>query len=124
MANELTISASLTYADSFDVAESVTKQNFQRTPATLKPVKTIQTINTSETALLLGDGNTLTGGDMWVRNLDATNYVEIKVAAAGAIFCKLLPGRFCLVPPGSGMTAPVAIANTAAVKVEIMTVPV
>ncbi len=122
MANEVTISASLGYSDGDDVDVSVAVQNQQRTPTTKRPLKTIQAIGTAEEALQVGDGASF--GDLWVRNLDATNFVNVKVATGGAICAKLLPGRFMLIPLGSGMQAPFAIADTAACNVEIMVVPV
>jgi hypothetical protein len=57
----------------------------------------------------------------WVMlvNRDPTNYVEVKTATSGTIFARLEPaGGFCLFKCGSGVTAPYAIANTAACVIE------
>lgn len=102
-----------------DVASGT--QNFQRNVGTKRPFKTVQSIGTSEEALSVGDGGTIV--ELYLKNLDVTNYVEIKVATGGAIFGKLLPGQDMLVRLGSGAQAPFAIANTAAVALEIMAVP-
>jgi len=66
---------------------------------------------TTETTLQLG-GMSAPFGVGWFFNLDPTNYLEIKAVASGKIFCKLLPNQFALIPLGSDVTAPVAIANS------------
>jgi hypothetical protein len=122
VANEVTTTITMTYEDAFEADASVGKENFQRSVSTKRPFKNVQAIGTSEEAITLGDGGTFK--ELYLRNLDETNYVEIKVATGGAIFCKLLPGEDTLVRLGSGAQAPYAIANTAAVNLLVMAVPV
>ncbi len=55
-------------------------------------------------------------------NRDTTNYVEIYTSNGGVIFCKLKAGEGCVVPLGSGVTAPYARANTAAIELEYVIV--
>ena len=73
-------------------------------------------VATSETTIQLGGLTTL--GWAWFRNLDATNFVNIKTAASGTIIVKLPAGSSALFHFGSGVTAPVAIADTAACLIE------
>ncbi len=121
MANELTTTIAVVYSDSLTVDLTSGKQNFQRSVSTKRPFKTVQNIGTSEEAVILGDGGTIK--ELYLCNLDPTNYVEIKVATAGAIFAKLLPGEDMLVRLGSGAQAPFAIANTAACNLLIHATP-
>lgn len=121
MANEVTTTISLDYSDADDQEMTSGKENLQRSVSTQRPFKTTQNIGTSEEAITLGDGGTIK--ELYLRNLDATNYVEIKVATGGAIFAKLLPGEDMLVRLGSGAQAPYAIANTAAVDLLVHAVP-
>ena len=117
MADELTLNASMVFDDG-DSVISIDLVDLQVSPTTVRPVRLQQSIGTSEEAINLGDIST----PRWcfLKNLDATNYVEIKVATGGAIFAKLLPGEACLLPLGSGATAPYAIANTAACVLDIL----
>lgn len=86
----------------------------------------IQTIPTSEAALNLGGITNV--GAFAIRNLDETNYVEVKVGTAGAIFARLEPdangdgkgGFICGTRLGSGAQVPYLIANTDPVKVAVL----
>jgi hypothetical protein len=83
-----------------------------------------QLIGTAEEALVLGE---VSGGLGWflARNLDETNYVEIRSATgASNDIIKLLAGEFALFRWGSDVTAPFAISNTAAVLLEYFIVEV
>lgn len=84
-----------------------------------------QSIGTSEEALNLGDVSP-TGATLIVINRDTTNYVEIKDGTGGTIIAKLRANgvgvNWCCIPLGSGITAPYAIANTAACEVDIFIV--
>lgn len=118
MALEGQVSCALQFTDSLGNVESLSVGPKTFSPATLRWSKTIrQSIATSETTIQLG---AVTSPEyLLIVNRDATNYVEVKVAASGAIFAKLKPGYACLVPLGSGAQAPVAIANTAACLVDV-----
>lgn len=81
-----------------------------------------QSIGTSEEALNLGDVST-TGATLIVVNRDTTNFVSIKTGTGGTIIAKLRANgvgvNWCVIPLGSGITAPYAIADTAACEVDI-----
>ena len=57
---------------------------------------------------------------LYVRNLDTTNFVEIMTATSGTKFAKLKAGEVLLIPLSANITAPAAIADTAAVKVQYL----
>jgi hypothetical protein len=97
----------------------------QKIPIVLEDVATVaadrprwhrQNIGTTAEAINLGT----VAAPRWAVfiNRDATNYVEIFTSNGGVIFCKLLAGEGCLIPLGSGVTAPYARANTAAIELE------
>lgn len=119
MANEVTISGSLEYADSegsdelFTLAEvmfSVTDKLF---------VRHKQAIGTTEEAIDLGGLATL--GWAVFKNLSATNYVELRSATgAGNDIIKLPALGFAIFYFGSDVTAPFAIANTASCQLEYL----
>lgn len=117
MANELTLNASMNYADSESADETIEVVEKLASVATKRYTKVKQNIGTSEEAINLGDISA--PGWVLLRNRDETNYIEIKVATSAAIFAKLLPGEFCFLRLGSGAQAPYAIANTAACQLEI-----
>jgi hypothetical protein len=119
MANEAIVNATLSYADAAGVSQQLSCLGAQFSPSSLKPSQTKQTINTSETTIKLGD--TTAPGLFMMKNLDPVNYVDVKVAASGAVFARLDPdvnangkGSCCLVKLGSGAQAPVAVATGAA----------
>jgi len=117
MANEitLTISATITNGDFKDSflpgAETISQ-------TTLGGHSTVWTVGTSEEDLTVGDVGTL--GMMMIRNLDATNYVQIgkKVAGAMEASMRLRPGIPMVIQSEPGITW-TAKANTAACKVLI-----
>lgn len=78
----------------------------------------IQTVGTSEEAVNLGDLSGVTLGYAWFKNLDATNFVQIKTATSGTLMVKLKPGEAASFRFGSGITAPYIIADTASCRVE------
>lgn len=114
MADELTVS----FAASYEKASyptvtipSVSGETFDVTG--VRNIRHVQQIGTSEEALYLGELASL--GWAFFKNLDPTNYLEIRSATgAGNDIIKLLAGDFCWFRFGSDVTAPYAIANTAA----------
>lgn len=116
MANELTISGSITFNDTDETA-AVTALNASMTGTRFIHMR--QSIATSEEALGLGELSGSTLGWFWAKNLDSTNYLEIRSGTgAGNDVIKLKAGEFCLLRWGSDVTAPFAIANTAACLLE------
>lgn len=120
MADELTINVSIQYADESDVELSLAGvTDFLATIASATPLAYVgsQSIATSDTAIGLGGISSL--GYMLLINRDPTNYVNIKTATSGTIIARLDPaGGMCLLKVGSGITAPAAIADTAACVIE------
>lgn len=125
MANEVTASFSIAYDDglqerALEVADRIFSSAGQRVTCL------IQTVGITEEAVLLGDIASI--GPFAIVNLDPTNYVEVKVATAGAIFARLAPdvdadgkgGWVAMTRLGSGAQVPYMIANTAVCKVAIL----
>jgi hypothetical protein len=117
VASEFTLGASLAYEDDegtdiseilADIVDSITTKKFIHA----KPE-----IGLSEEALALGEVTAL-GWALFI-NRDETNYLEIRSASgAGNDIIKIKPGKFALFHFGSDVTAPYAVANTAACKLE------
>jgi hypothetical protein len=119
MASEITLNASLVYEDAQDMAASCANTNDIITVTTKKVVRNRQTITTSEVAINLGGVASL--GWMMFKNLDETNYIEIKTGTGGTVIGKMLAGEsYGPVRCGSGITAPYAQANTASCDMEVM----
>jgi hypothetical protein len=80
-------------------------------------IDNVQTVGTSEEAVVFGD--VATPGYVYVRNLDATNYVQLG-ATTGVYTIKLMPGENALFRL-SGTTL-FALANTAACNVQVVAI--
>ncbi len=117
MANELTVGGTVWYKDSASEA-FLQVVSLSVSLATLKFVRHVQSIGTTEEAVQLAEV-TAPKWSMFV-NRDATNYVELKTGVGGVIVAKLLAGEFAILPLGSGMQAPYAIANTAACRLDVL----
>lgn len=118
MSNEITLNASLAYADSESADELLRIVDKLANISTKKYVKAKQSIGTSEEAIGLGEVTSL-GWALFV-NRDSTNFISLKTATGGTIFAKLLAGEFAMFRFGSGVTAPYAIADTAACQMEYL----
>lgn len=123
MANELTMSGSISLEDSEFAEESIEVQNVIKSMTTKKYIKFKMQVGTSEEALPLGE--VTTPGYAFFINRDQTNFVNLRVGTAGAIFARLDAdtngdgkGGFALLKLGSGAQAPYAIADTAACQIE------
>lgn len=123
MAGEVNVNATLKYDDGVvdDIAQVV---DATFSPGTLKYIRHIQLIGTSEEAIQLGE--VTAPGYALFKNLDSTNYVDLRVATSGAIFARLDPdtqangkGGVALLKLGSGAQVPYAIANTGSCRVAI-----
>ena len=119
MPNQLSVFGGLSYSDSIGQEQSL--YTAQDDPdvvsvATEAIARMTQNIGTSEEALNLGNIATL--GYIYIKNLDETNFVQLRTATSGTYFCKLKPGEIAVFRFGSGVTAPYAIADTAACDVE------
>ena len=118
MANEITISASLavTKSDDDDDDLSLIAQRFNQSGSPVLKGKV--SVATSEQALVLPTG---TLGWSIFRNLDYTNYVEIRSATGASNDIIKIPARgVALFYFGSDVTAPYIVANTAACIVQFL----
>ena len=82
---------------------------------------TVQNIGAATEAIAIGDMTT--PGYLWVKNLDATNFIQIGLTNpvnAGNAMVKLLPGEFALMP--TRQTAIYALADTAPCDLEVVIV--
>lgn len=118
MANEITLTGSLVYEDSELADEFLQILEKQITISTKKYVKAKQNIGTSEEAIGLGEVTSL-GWAMFI-NRDSTNFIQLRTATSGTAFAKITAGSFALFRFGSGITAPYAIADTAACQMEYL----
>ena len=114
MANELTINASLAFSKggrSVSTSVSALKLDVSGTDH----IKLSQTIGTSAEAIDLGD--ITTPGYCLVKNLDDTNFVELRDGASGDDLVKVRAGGVALFELAT--TTPFGIADTAACECEI-----
>lgn len=118
MANEITLSAALACTKSGATASG--SHTATLTMAGDEFMMSVQGINHADAeALNLGDVTTV--GYVLVKNLDATNYVELALDEPMANkFAKILAGGCALIPPSSATIY--AQANTASVNVQIVAV--
>lgn len=118
MANEITITAKLTFTKGGTSVTfpSASYQTFNVTVSGSRFIQMRQAIGTSEEALDLGD--IATGGYFIARNHDTTNYVEIRSGTGTTDLVRLNAGEVCMFRISSDSAAPFAIANTAAVDLE------
>ncbi len=123
MSDEIKLSASIevkktTSATVLDASESVTNLLVDMAGDAIH--RTVQSVATSEEALSLGDAGT--GGYLFLRNLDATNYVSLRQGTGQANFVRLEAGEVAMFRMDTAATAPFAVANTAAVNLLVMVV--
>lgn len=80
----------------------------------------VQTIGTSAEALVIGDIASL--GWIFVRNLDAANFVELALdsAVSTQVFAKLLAGEWALFPAKTGTMY--AKADTAECNIQVVAI--
>jgi hypothetical protein len=116
MANEITVSGSMTFQKG-NVSASMGKSGVRADVAGTKYAEFVQEIGTSAEALELGDVGT--PGYVMIENLDATNFVSLRPTSSSADMIKILPGEFAG-PFMLAAAAPFAIANTAAVKIRCL----
>jgi hypothetical protein len=119
MASELDITVAFTF-DKGTHEEFSRAATFSVTVSGNRYFHNIQSIGITEEALNLGD-LTSPFGVAWFRNLDETNYVEIRLGTgASNDIIRLNAGEAWPLRLGSDVSAPYAIANTAAVDLEIV----
>ena len=78
----------------------------------------VQSVGTSEEAILLGDVGT--GGYWFVQNMDGTNFVELRSGTGATDFIRLNAGEWAIFRTSSDASAPYAIADTGACNVRFL----
>lgn len=122
MANELHATGCLYYRDANGVENALPIIDDIISVTTKKTTRVQQTIGTSEEAIEIGEVS-MTGAILMVVNRDATNFVEVKVGTGGTVIGRLTPQRrFLILPVGSGITAPFAVADTAPCIIDIFAI--
>lgn len=114
MANELRLTATFSYEKGdASIDEQVSNLGVDVTGSVV--AAGVQEIGTSEEAL--GLNGVTTGGYLFIKNLDDTNYVSIRSGTGATDLVRLKAGEFAIFRVDSSSSAPFAIANTAAVNV-------
>lgn len=115
MSNEIKITLGVAYANGA-LSDSVAAATLNVNQTTLQFHGTVASVGTSEEDLTTGDIATL--GYLYMKNLDAANYVQWGPKSGGAmvVFGRLKPGESAILRLEPGITLR-WIANTAAVKV-------
>jgi hypothetical protein len=85
-------------------------------------IKAVQSVGTSEEALILGEVSAA-GGWYFIRNLDATNVVTLKPASGGTATTRVNPGEFAMGRFATTVSAPFVQSNTTAALIEYLLVP-
>lgn len=127
MASEMSFSCALQWEDAFGVTFGLDVLNFVKTITTKRPILMTQSIGTAEEAIDLGD---ITPKYGFFKNRDATNFVSIRAGTGLGNFGRLDADENgdgktfpLIVRFGSGMTAPFAIADTAACEIVYVLIP-
>jgi hypothetical protein len=115
MADEITLTAQLTYHDS-GAEFSLGVDDLSITVAGSQIVHHRQSIGTSAEVLELAGLST--GGYFVAVNHDPTNYVEIAAAANAQAVVRLDPGDCACFRISGSAASPVVVADTAAVQIE------
>ena len=121
MAKEISLSANLAYSDANGVKTELGQPSLQQDVTTKVVHRGTQSIPTSDTAINKGAVSAL--GKYAIKNLDPTNFVTIKDAAAGKVIGVIKPGGDLMTGyAGSDFQNPVAIADTAACLIDVLLV--
>jgi len=116
MANEIFESVSFSATKNDAKVEIATSSRVTMTGNEL--VNSTQVIGTTAELVVFG-GITGAPGEVIIKNLDATNYIELGGDSGLTVFkTKLLPGRFTVFQPSSATLY--AKANTADVRVQVV----
>lgn len=121
MANEASVVTMMTFAKGnvSSIARGSTTA-FTLNVSGAKYHQGVQNIGTSEEQISFGD--ITNPGMCFLKNLDATNYVEIRAATGTADLMKIPAGKVAVFQFAADCTAPYAIADTASVNLEVFVV--
>jgi len=114
MANELTVTTSLSFAKGSVKSVGLADSGKQYDVTGTKYFAGVQNVGVSPEPLDLGD--ITTPGFIYIRNLDSTNYVDVRMGAAGADVVRVNAGESHLFRLSAA--TPYVTANTAAVDLE------
>jgi len=119
MANEISKTVSLTLSSGTPALKATFKPGtLTLDQTTAKLYSTVNEIGTSEESITdFGDLATTEYGQCVIRNLDATNYVQVGITTA-TYFARIYPGDFAVIPLEDAVDLFLK-ANTAACNVEI-----
>ena len=113
MANEITLKYSFSFTKNGQTLDATSGlQTLQVNVTGDNALQHIQSIGTSEEAITLGD--ITVGGYCFFKNLDATNFIEIRQGTGASDLIQLKAGEFAIFRISPDATAPYAIADTAA----------
>ena len=114
MAAELTLQGlNIAFTKANCPSVNFTAPTIQVTVSGTQYMDNVQSIGfAAEEAILLGD--VASGGYWYFENMDATNFISVRAAAAETAFMKLAAGKWAILPVIAA--APTAQADTAAVN--------
>lgn len=116
MANEITMRASLAYRKGADM-DGIDPGEISVTMTGTKVQRGVQLVGTVEEPLLLGEPGA--GGWIWMRNLDATNYVQVRGATGQTPLVRMRTGEIAEFRLDAG-SVPTLQANAAACSVQYL----
>ncbi|SVA95950.1 uncharacterized protein METZ01_LOCUS148804 [marine metagenome] len=117
MAEEITVSGSLQVTKD-GVTDKLAKVGLSIDMSGGDITHRTQTVGTGEEALGMLDAGT--PGLCLIKNLDSTNYVEVRQATGVADLIRINAGEFALFRFAADATAPFVIANTGNVIIEYL----
>lgn len=118
VANEITSIVSVEYDDGTSSSFTLGGNTKTRSQSSVRFNRARVSVGTSEEAIPLGEVGTI--GGIWIKNLDSTNYVQIRTGTAGTAFARINALEEYYIPIGSGVTAPYIIADTASCECDIV----
>jgi hypothetical protein len=103
MAQEITIQGSLTLQRSTGSIQAVASAT-GNSPTSGNGILNVQSVSNGDTAISIGNVSFATAGYLFVKNLEATNSIEVGYDESGTrkYFTKLRPSEFCLIPVEPG----------------------
>lgn len=116
MANEGTVKCSLSFSKN-GVSDSVDSGSISFNVSGTNVIHNVQSIGTSEEALVLGDSGA--GGYCFLLNRDTSNFVEVRQGTGASDLIRLKAGEVACFRLSPDATAPFAIADTAACDLEV-----
>lgn len=115
MASEATVTVALQFVKGTIPVQVLASGAVSRDVAGASYIRNVQTVGTSEEALVVGDTGSA-GSLVVMHNLDSTNYIDVKPATGVAACIKLLAGDWALFRFSGA--APFVQANTASCNLE------